>query len=71
MLKRIKEQMAGSYRASWGKTLGTDAKSFPRPDAEGLSQTMMTTYVSALIHAFVMHPGRSIDLSREGCIIPG
>ena len=31
LLKRIKEQMAASYRASWGKTLGTDAKSFHGP----------------------------------------
>ena len=52
--------MAYSYRASWGKTIGTDAKSFDGPTPQGLSQSMMTTYVSALIHAFVMH------LDRQG-----
>lgn len=58
LLKRIEEQMAGSYRASWGRTLGTDAKRFHGPTPQGLSQSMMTTYVSALIHIFVMHLDR-------------
>ena len=31
LLKRIEEQMAGSYRASWGKTLGADAKRIHGP----------------------------------------
>ena len=49
LLKRIEERKALIRQSFVGHR--SDAKRFHGPNAQGLSQSMMTTYVSALIHA--------------------